>query len=188
MYLDAAYPYAFYDPAIENNATYLLPDVQRRLATVFDRWAPISYAERAAMLRQLADTSLPILMRDLRRWADDLAAAPRAAERPTNLRRDPVTSAIFAGSQLYTRIHGPVLSLSAAPGPWGPGVTDSLGRARADSVSLARLMPQILAFQRGVPQARVVRLAHADHFLWRTHEAEVLREMRTFIDALPTTP
>jgi non-heme chloroperoxidase len=55
-------------------------------------------------------------------------------------------------------------------------------------MSLVYRMPQINAFQRGVPQARVVRLAHADHFVWRSHETDVLREMRAFIDALPTAP
>jgi pimeloyl-ACP methyl ester carboxylesterase len=54
------------------------------------------------------------------------------------------------------------------------------------SASLVYRMPPIRAFQRGVPQARVVLLPHADHFVWRTHEAEVLREVRAFIDGLPT--
>jgi len=65
VYLEAGYPYAFYDSAQEN-APYVIPDVQRRLAVIFDRWAPISLAERAAMIRSLTDTTLPVLERDLR--------------------------------------------------------------------------------------------------------------------------
>jgi pimeloyl-ACP methyl ester carboxylesterase len=184
-YLDAANVYAFYDASVVNNAPYLIPDLQRTLAVVFDRWAQISFAERTAMVRQLADTTLPVLIRDLRLWADDLATAPNATERPKDLHRDPVVSAIFAGGQLYTQIRGPILAIYVAPRPWRAEETDSASRAKADSMSLAFRMPQINAFRRGVPQARVVTLAHANHYVWRSHEADVLRELRAFIDALP---
>jgi pimeloyl-ACP methyl ester carboxylesterase len=189
VYLDAANVYAFYDPTAGDNAPYIIPDVQRRLAVIFDRWAPISFAERTAMIRELADTTLPILTRDLRLWANELAEAPNPTDRPKGLRRDPIASAIFAGGQRYTRIQGPVLAIYVAPQALRPDApSDSAARARLDSMSLVYRMPQINAFQRGVPQARVVKLAHADHFVWRSHETDVLREMRAFIDALPTAP
>lgn len=35
-----------------------------------------------------------------------------------------------------------------------------------------------------VPQARVVRIPRANHFAFRSNEADVLREMRSFIDGL----
>lgn len=186
VYLDAGYPYAFYDPA-QDNATIVIPAVQRKLATVFDRWAPLSYAERAAMLRELADTALPVLQRDLRAWAKALDAAPGATVRPAGLRRDPVAAALYAGAQPYTRIGGPVLAVYAAPRPRPPAAVagDSAARARADSASLAGVLPQITAFRRGVPQARVVRIAYATHYVFRSHEADVLREVRAFVDALP---
>lgn len=185
VYLDAAYPYAFHDPA-QANAPYVIPDVQRRLAVIFDRWAPISHAERSALIRELADTTLPLLIRDLHGWATELDAAPNATLRPTGLRRDPVAAALFAGAQRYTRIQGPVLAIYAAPRPPPPATAnDSVARARADSVSLAGVMPQITAFQRGVPQARVVRIAHASHYVFRSNAADVLRELHAFIDALP---
>jgi pimeloyl-ACP methyl ester carboxylesterase len=184
-YLEAGYPYAFYDPAQEN-APYVIPDVERQLAVVFDRWAPISYAERAAMIRSLTDSTLPILQRDLRSWAKDLENAPNANVRPTGIRRDPVASALFAGAQRYTTIRGPVLAIYAAPRPLPPNApSDSAARARMDSVALAGVLPQITAFQRGVPQARVVRLAHATHYVFRSNESDVLRELQAFIGALP---
>jgi non-heme chloroperoxidase len=185
VYLDAGYSYALYDSAQEN-APYVIPDVQRRLAAIFDRWASITLAERAAMMRELADTTLPILARDLRTWAKRIDANPNASVRPTGLRRDPVASALFAGSQRYTRIGGPVLAIFAAPRPLPASVaSDSLAAARVDSAGLADVMPQITAFQRGVPQARVVRIAHAAHYVFRSNEADVVREIRAFVDALP---
>jgi non-heme chloroperoxidase len=188
VYLDAANVYAYYDPTVEDNAPYIIPDVQRRLALVFDRWTPISFAERGAMVRELADTTLPVLIRDLRLWANDLATAPNPTERPKGLRRDPVAAAIFAGGQRYTRISGPVLAITVAPGPYRASATDSASRAKSDSLSLGYRMPQINAFRRGVAQAHVVLLPHADHYVWRSNEADVLREMRAFIDGLPSTP
>jgi non-heme chloroperoxidase len=186
-YLEAGYPYAFYDAAQEN-APYVIPDVQRQLGVIFDRWAQISYAERAAMIHSLADSTLPILQRDLRSWASELEAAPNATVRPTGIRRDPVASALYAGVQRYTKINGPVLAIYAAPRPLPPNApSDSVGRARMDSVALAGVLPQITAFQRGVPQARVVRLAHATHYVFRSNEPDVLRELRAFIDGLQPT-
>ncbi len=60
-------------------------------------------------------------------------------------------------------------------------------RARWDSASVANLSPQIDAFERGIPSARVVRLPHASHHVFRSHEADVLREIRAFIAGLPSS-
>jgi non-heme chloroperoxidase len=37
----------------------------------------------------------------------------------------------------------------------------------------------------GLPSARVVRLANTDHAVFRSNEADVLREMNQFMDGLP---
>ncbi len=109
--------------------------------------------------------------------------------RPAGLRRDPVAAALYAGAQKYTQVRGPVLAIYAAPRPVSPSVAgDSAARARADSASLAGVLPQIAVFQRGVPQARVVRIAHATHYVFRSNEADVLREVRAFVDGLPSKP
>jgi len=137
------------------------------------------------MIRSLVDSTLPILQRDLRSWAGNLESAPNANVRPIGIRRDPVASALYAGVQRYTKINGPVLAIYAAPRPLPPNApSDTVVRARMDSVALAGLLPQIIAFQRGVPQARVVRLAHATHYVFRSNEPDVLRELRTFIEGL----
>jgi non-heme chloroperoxidase len=40
------------------------------------------------------------------------------------------------------------------------------------------------AFEKGLPSAKVVWIAHADHYIHRSHEADVLREMNAFIAGL----
>lgn len=43
---------------------------------------------------------------------------------------------------------------------------------------------QAAAFEAGVPSARVVRLENASHDVFRSNEAEVLREIHGFIGRL----
>jgi len=44
---------------------------------------------------------------------------------------------------------------------------------------------QAKAFENGVPSARVVRLPYANHDVFMSNEADVLREMRAFLVGLP---
>jgi pimeloyl-ACP methyl ester carboxylesterase len=41
------------------------------------------------------------------------------------------------------------------------------------------------AFAAGVPSAQVVRLPNANHYVFRSNEAEVFRAMNDFLDKLP---
>jgi hypothetical protein len=43
---------------------------------------------------------------------------------------------------------------------------------------------QAKAFESGVPSARVVRLPHANHYVFLSNEADVLREMNAFLGSL----
>jgi pimeloyl-ACP methyl ester carboxylesterase len=183
VYLDAGYGYAFYDPTQENTSL-TIPDVQRKLARLFDIFIPMSPKDRAALIQELLDTSLPAMERDMRGWSKRLATAPNQTVTPPAGRPDPVARALFAGEQKYTEIHGPVLAIYASPHEAPASATDSAARARADSADLARITPQINAFERGVPSARVVRLPHANHYVFRSNEADVLREIRAFIAGL----
>lgn len=49
----------------------------------------------------------------------------------------------------------------------------------------ARDLAQVEAFDAGNPGARVVRLRNADHFVFYSNEADVLREMNPFTSKLP---
>jgi hypothetical protein len=43
---------------------------------------------------------------------------------------------------------------------------------------------QATAFEKGLPTARVVRIAHANHYVFQSNEADVLREMNSFLTGL----
>jgi pimeloyl-ACP methyl ester carboxylesterase len=66
-----------------------------------------------------------------------------------------------------------------------PIFTSDSARAAYVAQDLASTGRQADAFARGVPSARVVRLPNADHYVFNSNEADVLREMRAFIDGLP---
>jgi non-heme chloroperoxidase len=48
-----------------------------------------------------------------------------------------------------------------------------------------RCLAQAKALQAGLPSARIVRLAGAAHDVFRSNEADVLREMNAFLARLP---
>jgi hypothetical protein len=94
------------------------------------------------------------------------------------------------GISKFSEIHVPVLALCAIP-----QVTRAyLRNAKAANVRAAtevfdrqlhRVMEkQLKAFEGGIKHSRVVRIANADHYIYITNEAEVLREMRAFLSTL----
>ncbi len=97
-----------------------------------------------------------------------------------------VTTAILAGEQKYTDIRVPVLAIYAAPHDVGP-FADHNPRERAayEARDLATTEAQAKAFEKGVHSARVVRIPHANHLIFLSNEADVLREMRAFLAKLP---
>ena len=80
--------------------------------------------------------------------------------------------AVEAGLQKYTNISVPILAIYSLP-------------HRHDTSDLADQETQARAFEAGLPSARVVRIPHADHFVFLSNEAEVLREVQAFLDGLP---
>jgi non-heme chloroperoxidase len=94
-------------------------------------------------------------------------------------------NAVFLGRQPFTDITCPVLAIYAVPEDLGPFVDDDpAARAAFDADSVATLEPLIKTFETGVPSAHVVRYAHAAHFVFMSNEADVIRDMHTFIAGL----
>ena len=69
------------------------------------------------------------------------------------------------------------------PGPY-PYNTPA-ERAAAVASDTKMVDAQAKAFQAGVPTARVVQIPQANHYVFLSNEADVLREMRAFIEHLP---
>jgi pimeloyl-ACP methyl ester carboxylesterase len=96
------------------------------------------------------------------------------------------TSAI----QKYTVIPAPILAIFASPHK-APSLPPNAPPARAARMAAmlarenANTEAQVKAFESGLPHARVVRLPGAEHYVFRSNEVEVIREMNSFLAALP---
>jgi pimeloyl-ACP methyl ester carboxylesterase len=85
----------------------------------------------------------------------------------------------------YVQIPVPALMLvsSQSPGRWAETSTDPVIREQTAKFR-ALLERQSRAIEDGLPSARVVRLPGANHYVFLSNEADVLREMRAFLGRL----
>ena len=174
IYLDAAYGYAFYDRDhgdidLDGNATL------RKLARLLRADSPTQEGRR--LTQELLQTDLPQLTKSLEQLQQQLEATPDTdAPASSDSRKAQIARAILAGGRPYTEIHCPILAIYAlAP--------DSA--SKLDEVQRSQQAAQAKAFQAGVPSAKVVLLPNANHYVFSSNEAEVLKLMQDFLAKLP---
>ena len=93
-----------------------------------------------------------------------------------------ISSSIQAGEEKYTNVSVPVLAMFADPQDDGPYMdNDPAAHAAFEASDRVIAEGQAKAFERGVRSARVVRLPYANHHIFLSNEADVLREMRSFL-------
>jgi hypothetical protein len=100
-----------------------------------------------------------------------------------------VPPAIMAGFKKITDIRAPVLAIFAIPKAPAPWLQDADPPVRAMVQTFmekidALTEKQVKEFENGVPGAKVVRLANANHYIFLSNEADTLREMRAFLAGL----
>jgi non-heme chloroperoxidase len=99
----------------------------------------------------------------------------------------PGQAVMLQGMKKYADIPVPALVIFAIPraqAKWVDESTDPKVHQAAKAFSAAELAlqtRQAKAFEDGVPTAHVVRLRGADHYVYLSNEADVLREMRSFL-------
>ena len=102
----------------------------------------------------------------------------------------PGGATMLEGMKKYTDIPVPALVIFAIPhrlGKWIDDSTDPKVHEAAKAYSAADLAlttRQAKVFEEGVPTAHVVRLPDADHYVYLSNEADVLREMKSFFSTL----
>ena len=134
-----------------------------------------------SLLTLLRRTDLPALEAALARLQDTLRFLPPRVDYP--LMPPPTTGvagAIDAGRQRYRNIHGSMLAIFQAPkSPAGIGVDSAVTRRWLQQT------PEFPGrFARGFPDATVVLLPNATHFVFQSNPDEVIAAIRTFIDHL----
>lgn len=183
VYLDAAYWYAYYDPA---RGAFNI-DLLSLDAKVQQLKPGSGLRDPRPVMKELLD-SLPGIERVLRQeLADYDAISPSGPGYvpPASGRTRPgaaAARAITTGERKYGAIDVPILAIYALPhdvGPANPNRTLAEARDVADVTG-----PQTKAFEAAMPNARVVRLPRASHYVFQSNEGDVLREMTAFVDRL----
>jgi non-heme chloroperoxidase len=181
IYLDAGYSYAYYDRS-RGDLDIDLVELQKKLAQLQPGKGP---QDPKALIKELLETALPGFERDLRERQKDLQVIPAAIIAAQSAPMSEAAQAIQAGEQKYTALPVPILAIYAVPHDLGPISGSGAARAAFEANDEASTGAQAKAFESGVPTARVVRLVHASHFVFVSNEADVLREMNTFLGSLP---
>jgi non-heme chloroperoxidase len=180
VYLDAGYAYALYDKDVGDLTIDY--DTLRRQLEQFTALAPMK--ERKQLLAGIADT-LPRLQNDLKPYRARMEQAPDDAPAPPDTMATRIDIAIFRGEQKFGGVKAPVLAIYADPHSFGEqfkGNPEGLQAAR--SKDQQDTSAQADAFQSANPQAIVLRIADADHFVFRSNEAEVQAALEKFISSL----
>jgi non-heme chloroperoxidase len=178
IYLDAGYAYAYYDRS-RGDLGVDLNDLRKKLEQLQPGKGP---QDPRFLIEELLGATLPGFERDLKERQRSLTEAPPAQPTPA---LPPITQAILAGTQKYTDIRVPALAIYAVPHATGQSYKDDAARVAAEARDEANTGAQAKAFESGVPSARVVRLPHANHYVFFSNEADVLREMNAFLGSLP---
>ncbi len=180
IYLDAGYPYALYD---KTHGALLIDAVEVR-DQINQFFSDISPKDQQQLIGDLL-ANLQQLQKSLQQQQQDMQAVP-----PPPSTGHPPAPAFFAirqGVQRYNTIQGaPVLAIFADPHDLGNAMKDKPEvRAAMEAIDLRNVEGQAKAFETQVPNAKVVRIPYANHYVFRSNEADVLREMNAFIATLP---
>jgi pimeloyl-ACP methyl ester carboxylesterase len=178
IYLDAAYAYAYYD-RLRGDLGIGLINLRKALEQLQPGKGP---QDPRPLIEELLATTLPGFERDLKEMQMNFAEAPRTQPTPA---LPPISQAIMPGMQKDTDIRVPALAIYAVPHATGRPYKDDAARVAAEARDEANVGAQAKAFGSGVPSARVVRLPHANHYVFLSNEADVLREMNAFLGSLP---
>jgi non-heme chloroperoxidase len=173
VYLDAAFPYAYYNHA-NSEWTLDMVDVRKQIEAF----------QAGAMLEprivEEMSGSVELLEKDLRDMKKELAMFPPPYPPPP----PPIGLAIKFGEQKYTQIPVPILAVVVCPHNFDDLKDKPKIEAAIVAEDSARCTAQADAFEAGVPTARVVRLRDADHYVFKSNETDVIREMNVFLAGL----
>jgi len=179
IYLDAGYGYAYYDKA-HGDTIFDFFQLKKQL----DEFTAGRVHDPQQSLQEMSEDAASF-NRDLQEAMKRESSVPEL--HPPSRPIPPIVLAINLGGEKYEKIPVPVLAIFACPHNF------DFDRMLADNPSLkAKVVAedtftttrQADAFTSGVPSAHVVRIANADHYVFRSNEADVIREMDAFLSKL----
>jgi pimeloyl-ACP methyl ester carboxylesterase len=181
VYLDAGYQYAAYDKAQPDFGMDRL-ELVRNLIAIRDAVSP--QEERGLLLAIAAElpgfeNDVKARLKELANTTDMTAEAVTEERKRRQSREGISTRAIQEGRQAFQNVRCLALAIFAVPHQRGDNPD-----ADADLKDAARAEPLIRAFEKAVPRARIVGLPHANHYVFTSNQAEVIREIDVFVATL----
>jgi len=174
IYLDAASGWAYYDRA-HPDWVVDMNDLKKRI----DELQAGGLQDEQQFLRDM-ETSALQFAKSLREYNKTNGSMPPPPPRSA------IAAAIAYGEQKFTEIHVPILAIFACPHTWDWAFpSDSPAKAARLAADLASCTARADDFAAGVPSSHVVRFPNADHYIFNSNEADVLREMNDFLAKLP---
>lgn len=171
IYLEAANSQAFYGP--RSNVVYpIAGEVRRDLDKL-----PGAQPSEARILVKKLQSELPRLQQSLAWYENAVRSAPDRTSEAQASAEMAIQAAMVKGARIYGPIGVPILSIVAVPPSCAAKCDSDASKARAKADA-----DQADDFANGNPSATVVRLPHADHFIWRSNEHEVEQAMNAFMD------
>ena len=184
VYLDAGYPYALYD---DTHGDFGIDGIalREKMSEVSNAQTP---SEARAAIAEMQKTEIPQYEKDLVARQKELEGRPDPPDRPFPEKKDQgrvSAEAIIAGEQKFTDIKSPVLAIFADPHSMnGAPPMDDKQKAAAAAHDLNFTEAQAKAWERMVPSAKVIRIPNADHYIFKSNEAEVLKDVESWIDGV----
>jgi pimeloyl-ACP methyl ester carboxylesterase len=169
IYLEAAHGYAFDEPGVGSDIYLLGPQLNRHL---WDLASDESQANLAAIKQDLERLQTAVRVMD-----ELLQGSPPAVPAPVTPETR-IYQAMWTGGRSYRTVKAPSLILFALPHQCSANCDKAKIQDRLS-------MDQADAIQRNNPSARIVRIAHATHLIFRSNPEDVEREMNAFMDDLP---
>jgi pimeloyl-ACP methyl ester carboxylesterase len=181
IYMEAGYPYALYDQA---NGQLELDSIELRnqLRQFIEGYSMEPVKDYDSLIADLQRVE-----KEVKEQQQDTGNLPPT---PVSPRMTPDLFAIMEGRERFTNIHAPALVIFADgdnPDPVSGDDPQSRALTLRQALMKRNKEAQIAVFERQVPSAHVVRIPHATHYVFRSNEADVLREVNTFIATLPSS-
>ena len=175
VYLEAGYSWALYSPALGDkvlDAITLRQELDDFLAGRNQNGQPLVQLQ--------ADVAR--FENDLTTYRREIALLPPCRQCDT---MPPFYAPITTGNEKFLTVHDPVLAIYADPHDPDPlFANDPKGHAAYVANDEVETTQRVEAFQAAVPQAHVVRIANASHYIFVSNEAQVIREMNNFLTSL----
>jgi pimeloyl-ACP methyl ester carboxylesterase len=177
IYLDAGYPYALYDQV---NGALLMDasELRNELGQLSGDFPPDTNKFFGDLI-----SNLQRVEKETEQQRQDVEAMPPP---PPGPQMPAIPLAIRSGQERFTTLHAPALVIFADPHDLGSAMKDNpKARAAMEAADKRDTERQAEAFERQVPSAHVVRIPNANHYVFRSNEADVIREINAFVATLP---